>query len=675
MKQVPQVSIETSVEQGQKQEVHQQVSALVRQLHGILKLGYLSACGVVLCLAAHSQFVYSAGERDQEVSTIFSSPVQIHATWENMEPYDNDELAYVVQRVAHLAGTDDHGYQFPGAIDEVLALNPALNVSCSWDTMSVQPGDDRWTTLNPHEETFIHSADPASLRVVPTGDGRVYIVFRDDGRALPYSPYDPPIGVDRYLVEWASAPEGPFNLLQEVESQAFIHVVEDPGYLPNRYYRVRTVFADQTTNSYSWVASADHALDAHFGYASLLWDGSMYAACIGAGCPADPTEVVIEADRNHSRTIDSVCSDINGDGAPDEPARCERWHFTNATPIGNGFMYNGTFAKIDDYYDYRVVLENEPSVTIPSGNERYQVFGNNNRIHVYTFGNYLLWPDDQRYQTQTQRRLADCLDLGYTGMRLDYALADISPSWISSGLPPDWNTGGEQRLRDGVVSQLTELRNSAPDANITFNGYFATTHPLSYFTQLEPITGGEFEWFAFGNTPGATEVDLSVYGALGAMVQSASMGKWAVAQVGGLGPNGPENHDARRKSLALYLLVADEHNYYYYVTSGIYAALEYYPEWNLPLGNPTLPLLEMTANDFAPFEIEGLIGREFENGWTLFNTSTDPVTIHFDEPVYEVVLVGGRVPELGGDGALDYKERTEILLNGRDGALVLKSAP
>jgi hypothetical protein len=95
----------------------------------------------------------------------------------------------------------------------------------------------------------------------------------------------------------------------------------------------------------------------------------------------------------------------------------------------------------------------------------------------------------------------------------------------------------------------------------------------------------------------------------------------------------------------------------------------------LPLGNPLVPLLKMTASDFNPFGINRLLGREFENGWTLFNAGTAPVTIHFDTPVYQVGLVGGRVPELGGDGGLAYKELTDLVLNAWDGALVLKSAP
>jgi hypothetical protein len=260
-------------------------------------------------------------------------------------------------------------------------------------------------------------------------------------------------------------------------------------------------------------------------------------------------------------------------------------------------------------------------------------------------------------------------------MRLDYALDDLAPSWIASGLPPDWNNGAHQRLKDGVMSQLSGLRDYEPTADIIVNGFHAATDSRAYYDFIDPITGGEFEWFAFGNHPGATVPQSNIFDSIGNMIAHTSIGKRAIAQVGGLEPNGPTNHDARRKSLALYLIVADENNYYHYTTDNYYTTLEYYPEWDLPLGNPLVPLLDMTANDLQPFGIQGLIGREFENGWTLFNAGTDPVTIPFDTPIYEAVLVGGRVPEVGGDGALVYEERVTLVLDAWDGALVLKKAP
>ena len=55
----------------------------------------------------------------------------------------------------------------------------------------------------------------------------------------------------------------------------------------------------------------DPALDAHFPYGLLLWDGSMHAACFGTGCPADPTDVIIEADRNLAFPLDRI-EDPNG---------------------------------------------------------------------------------------------------------------------------------------------------------------------------------------------------------------------------------------------------------------------------------------------------------------------------------------------------------------------------
>ena len=214
----------------------------------LLKIRHLFVYGLLLCIAAHAPVAFA-----EMASPGFSSPVRISATWEELANYSDDELAYVLPRVAHLAGTDNHGYEFPGNIARVLTLDPTASVSCSWDTMSVQPNGDRWTELNPYEEAFIHSADPASLRVAPTSDGGAVITFRIDGRALQYDPYDQPVSVDHYLVEWASTSDGPFNLLKDVVEDfgTWIHIVRDSDYQPNRYYRVRTVFADKTVHPYS----------------------------------------------------------------------------------------------------------------------------------------------------------------------------------------------------------------------------------------------------------------------------------------------------------------------------------------------------------------------------------------------------------------------------------------
>jgi hypothetical protein len=631
--------------------------------------------GLLMCSAAigHLAFADAAAQG-------FGSPVRIFATWGGggeLAQYTDRELDYIVPRVARIAGTDNHGYEFPGAIDRVLAVNPAASVSCSWDTMSVQPYGVRWTEMNPHEEAFIHSADPASLRVVPGMAGGAYIAFRIDGRGLQYAPYEQPLEVDRYLVEWGPSPEGPFYLIQEVveELRSWIHVVEDPDHQPDRYYRVRTQLSDQTVHPYSWVASLDVSADAHFAYGLLLHDGSMYAACVGAGCPADPAEVTIEADRNHNRRIDAACEPDRQGKFADQPKGCESWRFSQARPTSEGFRYSGSFAGFDGFYDYRVVLAGDPSVAVPSGSERYQVSGNNNRIHLHLFGNYLIWPDDPRFQAQSRKRLTDCLDNGFTGMRLDYAIADLAPSWVASGLPPDWATGANLRLVDGVASQLAGLQKHEGTAEISINGYRATGDPEAYYRFIEPISGGEIEWFAFGNHPGAATVHSNVFDDLRSMIRTASMGKQTVAQVGGLGPKGPEDHDARRKSLALYLLVADESNYYHFTTDHYYRTIEYYPEWDLPLGNPHVPLASMTTSDLNPFGVQGLLGREFENGWTMFNAGAGPAVIHFGTPVYQVTLSGGRVPELGGDGALLYTEVSELVVDAGDGALVLKSVP
>ena len=133
----------------------------------------------------------------------------------------------MAERLQFLDGPDGHGYNFPGPIAEIQAINPAAIALTHWEAMAVQPDGNRLSELELIEDVSIHSGDPASLTASING-ATTEVFFLQDVRGRQVSPFHVPVGVTEYLVEWAPQEIGPWTLLQTVPDEgSYFYLVQD----------------------------------------------------------------------------------------------------------------------------------------------------------------------------------------------------------------------------------------------------------------------------------------------------------------------------------------------------------------------------------------------------------------------------------------------------------------
>lgn len=355
----------------------------------------------------------------------------------------------------------------------------------------------------------------------------------------------------------------------------------------------------------------------------------------------------------------------------DMRAGCERFLFqTVGAEAEGGKLYQGVVRGIPPALhpprSYRVEYPSAGAAAQAKG-ESYQTLGKNNRLMTPTFGQQLVKADDPRWLELQRTRLEDCLARGYTGVRVDFALTTLQPSWVSSGVPSDWDAQGEHRVRSGVTKLLESLAAVRPDVWVTINGLFVDAPPFTGFqAHLQAVTGGDVEYFAFRvNDKGQTEADstVRVLQGLQAMIEARRQSKVMVAQAAGSATDG----QARLSSLAAYLLVASDFTYYYYSTDMAYQGIEAYPEWAVPLGKPESDIGNLDSlRDSAERD---LLVRRFARGRVYYNSGKAAVTVRADSTMQRLTVTGGRNPELGGDGALGYAAESQIELAPGAGAI------
>ncbi len=555
-----------------------------------------------------------------------------------------------------IAGLDNNGYTFPGAIDEIRSRNPSLPILCTWEPTGHQPAGPEFAIFDRDESIFIHSADPASLTVV-AHQGETILWFLQDARGLDLNRFHEPMGVTEYVVEVSTAPGQPFAAVGDpipAEDLLRYYSLVDPVVDAERVYRVRSRAADGQLYDYSWEASVDVNAETSIAIARLFEDGSMVALCYGDNLPG-PSGLEMHADLNNDRVY--------------QPN--ERFSFTSVEPQGSGVsMYTGTIPPPGEglWFSHRAVLASDPSVSAPAKGA-YQSGLYNNRVQTRIFSSHMVWPDHPTFLERTGQRLTDALAAGYDGMRLDLPFDTLDLPWAASGVPPDWEGERDQRLADGIETLLTSLNAREPGAIVSINGYFSLANPDNYYRYLDHVESGEFEFFAIGHQSNSAELLGDTVEAMVAMRATEDAGRWAVALSGA----SERNVRGRMTAYALYLLIMGDGLYFYNETDFYLDDVVYFPEWGAPLGEPLydidqwLQLLDPRG--------DLLLARHFQNGSVFSNADDEAVTLRWNETVYRLAVTGGRSFLAGGDGRARYAPTRELTLAPGEVAIVLRIPP
>ncbi|MEW6742801.1 MAG: putative glycoside hydrolase [Planctomycetota bacterium] len=596
-------------------------------------------------------------------ATVPPLPIHIYAEMLRGDPVDDYGYIHLLWMSTYfnaIIGLDNHGATFPGAIEAFRRIDSKKTVLSITGINTLHPADPRFASCDRVERVFLHSADPASLRVVSHA-GKTIGWFRQDVRTRVIDQhYDPP-GVLEYLVEQASSANGPWSQVGKSipEDGTPLRRFDIAGVDTSRYYRVRTRLADGDLVSYSWPATIDSGDDLALAYAFLDTDGSMVARCYGSDCPTDPARLVCELDLDRDR--------IFGEESAEHGAS-ERWPFETVSAEGDGAMvYEGQAGfTTNRLFAYRVVNDERPEVQIPSRGS-YQWAGHNNRIQMPQFKSFILDPGHGFWHDMLLGRMADALQAGYSGLRLDFVFDTIEDSWIATSMPHDWAGPGDMSLRDGILDLLQALRASAPSAVIAINGYFVVDDPENFWRYMEFADIGEIEFFAYGFSPDSSVPSESTDEALTAVIEARERGEQCVAVAGGA----VEDHRARLGALALYLLVAGPTSSFWYQTDRELFAL--FPEWQVSLGRPLGPV--NTLEDLLDPNYPGLLSRTFESGVVYFNSNTEPLVLSLDEALHLLQVSGGTSTEVGGNGQALYTRVNEVTIAPMESAILVRDPP
>jgi hypothetical protein len=610
------------------------------------------------------------------------SPVRIYAPLNRMPAtYTQNELDVMLAHYHVVTGLDGHGeYRDAGHAATLRAARPDLPVLCYASAMDISTAKPEFSIVDPHEDLFWHSADPASLRVGRAAAGDI-VWFRRDRRASRTG------GVAGYLVEKAASAAGPWQsvggLIPDTSSEFYSVAVDTAAAASAAVYRVRVQMADTSTRLYSGVVAPVDIGNLFLTAAGFVIpepvtaptaDIGFEARCYGTQCPASAADIHLAIDLNNNRQYGTAMCGTDAQRVPlaaDIASGCERFAFSAAGTTGDGSRRYTQTLRLPvstPPRSYRVVLAGDAGITAHNAGESYQSFPYNNRLVMPDFYAQLLHAADARWIGVQRDRLQACRARGYSGMRFDFALTTLDPTWIASGLPPDWQPG-DTRVRNETVEMFTALRAADPTAHLTFNGLFVDVAPYAGFDNLlQTTSGGDIEYFAFRvNASGDTERSSAgaIRDALEGMLRAGTAGRWAVALSAGR-----ENDTvARLTSLALYLLVSGPDSYYYYSTDIAYQSVELYPEWSLPLGAPASQPASLAELESAT--VPRLFERRFDGGVVYANLGTSATNVDLGTTGYVVALSGGRSPQLGGAGTMSTSAATTIPLDPGAAAIVL----
>jgi hypothetical protein len=283
--------------------------------------------------------------------------------------------------------------------------------------------------------------------------------------------------------------------------------------------------------------------------------------------------------------------------------------------------------------------------------------GGNNRIRSAPWGYWIMDPADTTWQAILCNAAKNLIAQGYDGIFLDDGVTSPLQLW------PDCTPLRATIVRwpSSMKSLMSAMRSSITPASIVFNGLSSSA--LSY---LDASDGGMVEgfvgqpWYANGAISG------SVWEGMLDTALRAEAGRTSTQLNYAMGAD--TDIRMRLYCLGSHLLISNAHTFFCYDPAS--NSPHYYPEWDVALGDP-LASYGHIAEAKRP---SGLYGRAFTNGLVLVNASDkDTLSEALAVPLALVTPTGGVIPEYGGDGALTASWVTSVHLRPREAVLLLNT--
>jgi len=248
----------------------------------------------------------------------------------------------------------------------------------------------------------------------------------------------------------------------------------------------------------------------------------------------------------------------------------------------------------------------------------------------------------------------------YDGLFIDSAGHQTKASWLKEGnLPWDYS---DEECRKARSASLSFIKSYLPDKVVIFNGLHSDNGADSSL----PLTdGGMWEDFAYDIYDGSYRGEIKWAAAIQCIQknnQSANL--VLVVKKPGL----IDDIQARIFSVASYLLVSNQNVVLSLSDYEHHTSLQYYPEYDISLGDP--------LGDFTT-TTDSLFIRKFENGMVLVNPySSHSKTFVLEKEYYKIVPIGGGFVDASGnyDGSLSYEKISGELEIPPVSGLILKDS-
>jgi hypothetical protein len=542
-----------------------------------------------------------------------------------------------------VTGLDEHGYTFPGLLDDFRLAAPDTPVYAFITSMGIQRSsinDWRFCYLDHFENAFLHSADPASLAVAVIGNETRLFWMRDHRRTAS-TWYLNPIGVTEYIIESAAVKNGPWF-------QEGAPIADDPGeamytavvssVATDRWYRVRTLLADATDyTDYSWPTQPAAGV-AGFAYL-MTGPGTSFTAGMWGDGPANAGDVVIE------------WGNLNGWGYAS--------HAVTKSALVNGITeYIGELTSWPSSGAWVVRLR-----SVPQGiaSMKFDHQRRNNRM-ISKFGEYLFKPDHANALTMHRIRLEAARGEGLTGMRLDFVL-DSWPSWYVA-TAPQGEDAAYVSIEPPMSAMLDYLKANVPQLELVLNGISVTYHYTGIFDYTPPASGVDCEFLGY-SAPGAT-VPFREYDMLDGVIEAAHHRDLLVTSYSAVEET---DADARMTSLARYWLVYRPTVYYQCITQSNHQSVDYFPEVDIDMGRPVKARLDSRTDLLSG----NIYRRDFAKGVAIYNPNTYSVSVPLGDAYYLVSPQGGHSPKQGGNGTVTFVGPvTSTVLAAKRGAVLVR---
>jgi len=229
----------------------------------------------------------------------------------------------------------------------------------------------------------------------------------------------------------------------------------------------------------------------------------------------------------------------------------------------------------------------------------------------------------------------------YDGLFIDSAGHKLGESAVFGIMPWDYSP---ETWRDGRYAALQFIKSYLPDKTVIFNGLHSRNGADSSLTFTD---GGMWEDFVYDIDTGTYKGEKKWWSAI-QCIQNNHDNSYLVLVVKKSGLI--DDYQARIFSVASYLLVSNENVVLSLSDWDNHTSLQYYPEFEISLGEP--------LGDFFMRE-DSLFIREFEQGTVIINPSASTTrTYNLTADCYKIVPIDGGFVDASGnyDGYLSYEK-------------------